>query len=665
MQQNYRPDLQGLRAIAILLVVLTHAGWASLPGGFIGVDVFFVLSGYLITGILLRDLAIDGRIRFLRFYARRLKRLLPALLLVLVVTLFAAGALLSGIEAEKQLAALPFAASWTSNLFFTFQTINYFDELAARDLFLHTWSLGVEEQFYLLWPILLLVFFRVQNQVAAGAQMSVLSFQGRGIAVALIFSLMLSLYWTADWPEAAFYMMPARIWQFSTGALILILTQSAFTDRLKLQGNSCIRLSRTLLFSGLLLIIPGALFIRPESAYPGFLAFIPTMGAAFVIFSGSLLPAGSSSPLAHPLLVWVGDRSYSWYLWHWPIFILGFSLGSQGRLLPTIGLITLSLIAAHLSYWLIELPFWKGRWSQAKPARIFIISLGVLVLVLSLGHVAVRQLPTIDPTTRLSNEWRRDFHEIYNQPCGYGDLNSQVNPCRMGAEDAGKTVVLLGDSIGAQWVGMLPQIFAGPAWRVMVYTKAACAMIDIEYYYARVRGPYDVCTDWRNAVLDDLDALRPDVIIVGSAATYQFTAEEWVEGSARVFNRLSAAAHEVILIPGTPSLGFDGPGCVARSMSAEGAIPRNACVARDRVPRIMPVTQHLAESAGRFQNVKVLDLTDLVCPGDVCRAVSDRGIVFRDSQHLTNSYVLSLVPELRQRLLQLRNATDDSQEGPF
>jgi peptidoglycan/LPS O-acetylase OafA/YrhL len=151
-QPDFRPDLQGLRAIAILLVVLAHANVPYARGGFIGVDVCFVLSGYLISGLLIRELRQTGRIRFLRFYARRLKRLLPALAMMLLVGTAATLWLLSDLEARAQLASAPFAAAWASNLYFAFLGVDYFNELAARDLFLHTWSLGVEEQFYLIWP---------------------------------------------------------------------------------------------------------------------------------------------------------------------------------------------------------------------------------------------------------------------------------------------------------------------------------------------------------------------------------------------------------------------------------------------------------------------------------------------------------------------------------
>lgn len=167
---TFRPDLQGLRAIAVLLVVFAHSGLAVAQGGFIGVDVFFVLSGYLITGLLVREFEGSGRIVFVQFYAKRLKRLLPALIAMLSVSYSVAVWVLSGVEARTQLASAPFAATWTSNLYFAFTTLNYFNELATRDVFLHTWSLGVEEQFYLIWPAVLLLLFKSGRWLRIGGE---------------------------------------------------------------------------------------------------------------------------------------------------------------------------------------------------------------------------------------------------------------------------------------------------------------------------------------------------------------------------------------------------------------------------------------------------------------------------------------------------------------
>ncbi len=636
-----------------MLVILAHAGQAIFSGGFIGVDVFFVLSGYLITGLLLRELENSGRIDLIRFYARRLKRLLPSLIFMLSISFIVATRVLSGVEARTQLASSLFATTWTSNLYFAFTTIDYFDELANKDLFLHTWSLGVEEQFYLLWPILLLLLsWLARRQRGASQKGPGLLLHGLGIV--FIASLMLSQYWTLNMPHAAFYLMPSRIWQLSLGAIVYIIFRGGC-----LAGNDpADSFSRVFVYlilgAGLILIIGSAIVIHPHLAYPGLWAIAPSFGAALVIVAGDIMPKGVDGPLAHPILVWLGDRSYSLYLWHWPIFILGFSMGLQTQVVPILSMILLSMFASILSFRLIEVPFWKGRWSHAKPLRIILIGLLIIsTAILAFDH-GLRQLPQPDNTTDISNRWRMDVPQIYRMPCDAWYANARVEPCVFGVAAASRTVVLLGDSIGAQWFSMIPNIFPIPLWRIIVLTKSSCPMVDEGYFYKRIGKIYQVCTDWRNAVLDRVDILKPDVLILGSASTYRFSKTQWIEGSSRVFERASKAAKTVLVIPGTPSLGFDGPGCVSRYLSSEALIEHVNCQAKDRLNRIKSVTKYLDQVANRFSNVYMLDLNDLVCPGGDCNAINKEGVVvFRDSQHLTNSFVRMQAPIIHERLKRL------------
>lgn len=651
----FRPDLQGLRAIAVLLVMLAHADLGIFTGGFIGVDVFFVISGYLITAILLRELEQNGHIVFMRFYARRLKRLLPALIFMLCATSIAAIWLLSAVEARTQLASAPYAAAWVSNLYFAFRKIDYFDELADKDLFLHTWSLGVEEQFYLVWPLALTLLYLMGKSQRTDFNAVKMLFPGIGIL--FIVSLGLSLYWTLNQPQAAFYLMPARIWQLSLGALIYL----KFPDRSK--ENSSARVPGTgnqssfLVFGlGLILILGSAAGLHPNLAYPGLWALLPSLGAAMIISSGHGLREGKGSPLAHPLLVWTGDRSYSLYLWHWPVFILGFSHGLQGQLMPALSMMLLTLLLAIPAYRFVELPFWKGRFSHAQALRIVLVSLLVIVMTIFSLYHGLRKLPQASVETDTSLQWRWDVPVIYSMGCDAWYLHSRVEPCVFGPETAERTVVFIGDSHGAQWFSMLPEIFPEPDWRIIVLTKSSCPLVDEDYFYPRIGQIYQVCTDWRNAVLDELDALRPEIIIMGSAVTYGFSDIQWVEGSTRIFERVGKTANKVFVIAGTPQLGFDGPGCVSRHLSAEGVIDRSACRAEGRMQEVELVSNYLGQAADVFPNVHLLDLNDLVCDASACNALSKDGqVVFRDSQHLTDSFVRAQVPLIRERLQQFDN----------
>ncbi len=278
----HRLDIQGLRAIAVGIVVLAHADVQLFAGGFIGVDVFFVLSGFLITGLLLREYACQGRIKLIDFWVRRLRRLFPALAFMLIAVFLSATAGLDYYDVQVKTASLKFAASWSSNLYFALADFDYFSKSADRDLYLHTWSLGVEEQFYLAWPILI------------ATTLSLVDFRARPIAskclVLLLFLILAcgSMYLVAYWADRqqllSFYMMPARVFQFATGGAIYVGAYRLLElDRIEpmLWQRQGLAFSFTLI--GLVLIFASACTISPFARYPDLVAAFPTAGAALAI----------------------------------------------------------------------------------------------------------------------------------------------------------------------------------------------------------------------------------------------------------------------------------------------------------------------------------------------------------------------------------------------
>ncbi len=653
---TYRPDLQGLRAIAIILVVLAHADVLLFPGGFVGVDIFFVLSGYLITGLLIQEYIGSGSIELLQFISRRLKRLLPALFFMLCMVLISSHAMLSNYELIQQTTSVKFAATWTSNLFFSLSTVDYFAELKVKDLFLHTWSLGVEEQFYLVWPILILLAFTLPKQLQIGAnrRSQLLAILG----ILFLASFGLSWYWTAKSPLWAFYMMPSRIWQFSLGAAVFVWFQSTKHAR-EWGGNFSLPpvAGRGLRAIGLGLIFGSAALIHPNVTYPGFLALVPSFGAFLVISAGHF---GSTQPtsrvLAHPVLVWVGDRSYAWYLWHWPVLMLGFSLGLRDGFAETTVLVGLSFLLAILSYRYVELPFWKGALSHVNPLRIILISILAMLTIIwgAQNYLIPTPSNAASPSVSFATQARSDIPVIYTQGCDAWYANADVRPCTFGDAHARRTVVLLGDSIGAQWFSLLPEIFKRPEWRTIVLTKSSCPMVDEDFFYGRIGRSYTVCTEWRNAVLDYLASIRPDIVFVGSTATNDFSKAQWINGSARVLDRLTKAASHVFVLPGTPALSFDGPGCLERHFpSTQKSKVGNVQICREAAVNTQTdvVARYLDQAIQRFPNAKLLNLNDLVCPGGQCSAQNSAGlVVFRDQQHLTDSFVRAQVPIVRERL---------------
>jgi len=652
---TFRPDIQGLRAIAVSLVVLAHADVPGFAGGFIGVDVFFVLSGYLITGLLLSEHIATGSIRYGRFLARRLRRLLPAMLAMLVLVLIIASVVLTAYEMRMQGRSFPYAASWISNFFFAFAERDYFDALQAKDLFLHTWSLGVEEQFYLLWPWLVLLFAglktRDKTQPASGSTVLV------AFAIVSAFSLAISLYLSTTVPILSFYMMPARIWQFALGASVFVALHLVVTADRRFDP-----LVGAVGLIGMLLILASSMLLSPSMNYPGWLALFPSVGAAFVIAAGKVLPqSGLTAVLASRPFTWVGDRSYSIYLWHWPILILGGSLGVSGSVAGKVLLVALAVVIASLCYRYIELPFWKGRYKDAAPVRVVQYAAAAVLLSVSVFVLLDRNVYAVPSNGTAAEGYDPRFdwpREIYRpgQSCDTGILDAQIIPCPMGNKDGERLAVLWGDSIGAMWAPAIAGVFASPDWQLLVLTKSACAIVDKTYYYDKVGGPYEVCTEWREKTLEYLQMIEPDVVVVGSSAYYDFTPAEWVDRSSSVLGRLAKNAGQVVLIPSTPRLSFNGPSCLEDPWRFSFRLLDGERECEEaRVDEItVDVAGYLAQVADAFPNVELLKLDDLVCPGGLCAAQTVDGVaVFRDEIHVTASFATSVVPELRRRLDEL------------
>lgn len=445
--------------------------------------------------------------------------------------------------------------------------------------------------------------------------------------------------------------MPARIWQFGLGGLVYLYCTDCRGSNITASGYGI----NTLFASGLLLILGSAFLLDHQTLYPGYRALFPSAGAAFVILAGSMKPAEnfSSIGLAHPLLRWLGDRSYSLYLWHWTIIIylgiIDFKVASVHSRLWLILLLTLLL--AEFSYRWIELPFWK-KGLASLPARTFLLGASATVLLLLVVAFRV-QRASFSPETKadLATLIRNDVPVIYQKGCDTWHESTKVEPCVFGSADAPNTAVLLADSIGAQWFSAWAQIFASPQWRLVVLTKSACAMVDEDYYYKRIGKVYDVCRQWRESVLEQIDSFNPKVIIVGSAATYDFSPAQWVEGSKRVLERLSAVSERVVLVSGTPVLGFDGPGCILHQMQVNHRLEPDDCIGELSTDKFIQVAQFLSDAASNFSNVQLLNLVDLVCPRSQCRAMLPTAIpVFRDTQHLTDTFVRSTEAYLRTQI---------------
>lgn len=652
---GFRADIEGLRAVAVSLVVAAHAGVSWLAGGFVGVDVFFVLSGYLITGLLVQELRSTGTIRLVDFYARRLQRLLPALLVMVFVSSLSAAALLAPFEQPVQAQTARAATVWLSNLFFVTSRLDYFGPAAESNLFLHTWSLGVEEQFYLVWPMLVLFLvgaWRWQGRTRDFARLT------RGMLATIGICLALCIFLTYTRPAWGFYLMPARAWQFALGAVAWQLSRSAAAANAGVSGTWGVfadtRISALLGWSGLAMILAAALLLDTHTVYPGGWALLPSVGAALVLWAGSRPSAsGAGLVLSLPPMQWLGRVSYAWYLWHWPVLILGTAVVVMDRPPAPTVLALVSLGLAAISYGVVEAPLRRARWLAGRPRTVLVTSVLLMVGAVLLGRSwqSAAGVWMRSPDQQRYTAVRSDLPAPYRMGCDDWFSSSSVKICGFGARDAQRTAVLIGDSAAVQWFPAVANAYAAPDWRLLVITKSACPMVKQAYFYPRIGREYVECTAWRDAALATVQSLRPDVVLMGSTITYPFTPAQWTAGTTRVLDMIAPYARSVFILRATPLLPFDAPGCLARRDWRSAALLASpACGAPGANTGSGQILSWLNQAASAYPNVEVVDLHPLVCPDNTCEAQRGDMIVFRDAMHVTARYVESVSAEFARRV---------------
>ena len=640
----FRPDIQGLRAIAILLVVGYHIGFPGLRGGFIGVDVFFVLSGYLITGILVKEIRKTGKINLGRFYARRARRLLPAAVLTIIATV-AVSSLLSPIEQLSTSKTAVATAAYVSNVWFMFKAADYFAPENETNPLMHTWSLGVEEQFYLVWPLIVLIGYAGFRRNNSTRRLVLL------MATMLAISFGACVWLSRTHQPWAFFSSPTRAWEFALGGLASLVTRTSKSWKWSVVA-----------WGGLTLILGGAAIISDKTLFPGAAAAVPALGTAMVLIAGVSSYSWVQRVLEVQVFQKIGEVSYSWYLWHWPIFATAIALWPRIPLWGRILCALTSLGLAGLTYLIVENPI---RYNQffGKRTRLSLAFAGALTIV----AVAVAA-----GSARLASDFMRaspqkEFAQAAQDNTGAATsgcinnfLDSRPHECIFGDVNSKHAVVLFGDSHAAQWFPAVEQIAKQRDWKLVTFLKSSCPAASVHVFNPRLRRIEAECDAWREGAMQKIVAIHPDLVLIANATGYirggahadgyaQLSLDQWKAGVHDVLARLDGSGVATVLLRDTPRPGFSVPICLARAARHAWYSPQNCALDRN-VVLDNHGQQTENDAASGLRHAAFIDLTDLFCNSRTCENQQNNVVVFKDSNHLTVRFAKAMAPELAQRL---------------
>ncbi|PBB22260.1 MULTISPECIES: acyltransferase family protein [unclassified Mesorhizobium] len=676
MAASFRPDIQGLRALAVGGVVAYHFGLSALPGGFAGVDIFFVISGWLITTHLMGEITETGRLDLWRFYARRARRLLPAALFVILATLGLGYFILAPQEQALYSRGAMFASAYAINLWLLRWSFDYFAADALSNPFIHFWSLSVEEQFYLVWPALLLL----AAWLRPGRRMAVVV-----IGVAGLASFAACLWLTSLSPAWAFYFSPLRAWEFAAGGLATLAPAALW------QRRPWLRTAQGWL--GLALIATAYLCLSEDLPFPGWYALLPVVGTVLVLLSGagdkhdqqaagparwqSLTPA---SALSLPPLQWVGTLSYSLYLWHWPVIVYAGMLVPDLSVVQRLGCGALSLALAFLTYHLIENPARRGGWlpAGARAVRFAAIPQGkplhtfpgiALVPALALTGVGVAAAyANAHLATRNIDPAQRGIEQAAEQPsiaravdknCLLDFHTVKPKPCTFGPADAAHTIVLFGDSHADHWSTPLVEAARRNDTKVVTYLKSSCRASRLSTFNTVLKRDYTECDAWREQAIADIIRRKPRLVVISEFSIGNLTRDmpaagrkaetaRWQAGLRSTLHAFSQAGVETAVIRDTPIGDSFADSCVARALWWREA-PSRCDTPRAQAANDGAAAQERAVVKS-VPDTRYVDLTDRFCGPTQCHVFISGKLAFRDRHHLATAFAETLEGPLEKAL---------------
>ena len=621
---TYRRDIDGLRAVAVGAVVLYHFGAVGFGGGFVGVDIFFVISGFLITSILLADMG-AAKYSLLKFYERRVRRILPALFVVLAVSGIAGLILLPPRALQDFSRSVIATIGFVSNVYFWRSTAGYFDGPAETRPLLHTWSLGVEEQFYIVFPILLAILVRWGGKRAFAIT-----------AGAFVVALAVSAWATPLYPTASFYLSPTRAWQLLAGAL-LALRPVAPRSRRVAEGAGV---------AGLLLIAFAVVLYSAQTATPGIASLAPCAGAVLLIYAGAGIQRPAVSRLlATPPFVGVGLISYSLYLWHWPVYVFlrHYLLFRPLDLVSATGGVAVAVVLAVLSWRFVEQPIRKRSILKTRGSLFAAAGVGAVILAGAAGAIIVAKglpsrFPALSQAAMQAEPARPDWAPYVFEHCFDAAPNAWAGEaCRLApGRPGGHRVLLWGDSYAAHYAAGFLSLRDQLSASVIQYTAPRCP--PVSSYVSRSNRD---CPAFNRRALDVISHYGVDTVILAAKwESYmpggRMTAAQ-IGGEAAA---LKARGLKVILVGQSPIFNFDFPDeyHLARIRSGASGPDSRAALAFD--PALNAALRAASPDAEFF------DPLPLLCQNRACLYRKDGQYLVADSGHLTRYGSTMVVGEL-------------------
>jgi peptidoglycan/LPS O-acetylase OafA/YrhL len=635
-----QPHIQGLRGVAVLLVVVYHTGFGFPAGGFVGVDVFFVISGYLISAMLFREASACGRIDYVRFLARRARRLLPAASVVLLAVAGISLYVYPPLERESVLSASRAAAVYLSNVWFSGRAIDYLGGDGDENPVLHTWSLAVEEQFYIVWPFVVALATRYAKEGKPWASPVVVM---SGI---LVLSLGACVWVTCSVQPLAFFGTPFRAWEFAMGALVFLHREALCRLGHRMQAIGAL--------AGILLIASSAILLNEQSLFPGPWALVPTLGTATVLACAmGEAPSVAKSILSFRPVTRLGDISYSLYLWHWPILTMSRAAMANHDAGLTLMSLAVALVLADTSYRFVEEPI-RRRVAAKLSARVVVLIAVSSTITLTVGLTLLKESTaggTANPMSKIWESARTDLPSVYSRGCHTDIDSTEVHECVSGSRDSRDVIVLFGDSHAAQWHPALEQIAASSGLKLVSITKSACPPIDGTVFLDSRRRRYHECTLWKEEAMRRIAALSPLVVILGSSSRYfAIDALDWEQASRRTVSRLRTTGASIVLMRDTPWPGFNVPTCLARAQH----FGRPLSVCNYHLGSALHSGLRLfqaEESAALAGGARIIDMSPYICPKlETCSVLAGDMVYFSDGNHLAARFVSSLAARLRAEL---------------